>query len=84
MTLGAQVFTVGVFWGTETFAWPTLGNLLVITVGVIIAAYGEINFVLVRAQRRQIDSSAKLTIPERLFMLLVQLAHLNADRGWGL
>ena len=42
-----QVFTVGVFWGTETFTWPTLGNLMVITVGVIIAAYGEINFVLV-------------------------------------
>ena len=45
----AQVFTVGVFWGTETFTWPTLGNLMVITVGVIIAAYGEINFVLVCA-----------------------------------
>ena len=42
-----QVFTVGVFWGTETFTWPTLGNLMVITLGVIIAAYGEINFVLV-------------------------------------
>ena len=42
-----QVFTVGVFWGTETFSWPTLGNLMVVTVGVIIAAYGEINFVLV-------------------------------------
>jgi len=41
------VFTVGVFWGTETFTWPTLGNLMVVTAGVIIAAYGEINFVLV-------------------------------------
>ena len=47
MLWAMQVFTVGVFWGTETFSWPTLGNLMVITVGVIIAAYGEINFVLV-------------------------------------
>ncbi len=42
---------MGVFYGTETFTWPTLGNLLVITVGVVIAAYGEINFVLVCTRR---------------------------------
>lgn len=43
----AQVFFVGTLWGTETFSWGTLANMLVITVGVCIAAYGEINFVLV-------------------------------------
>lgn len=47
-----QVFVVGTFYGTETFTWSTLGNMTVITLGVGIAAYGEVNFILVRFLRK--------------------------------
>eukprot|EP00240_Pyramimonas_obovata_P013295 CAMPEP_0118934048 /NCGR_PEP_ID=MMETSP1169-20130426/13456_1 /TAXON_ID=36882 /ORGANISM="Pyramimonas obovata, Strain CCMP722" /LENGTH=262 /DNA_ID=CAMNT_0006876909 /DNA_START=391 /DNA_END=1179 /DNA_ORIENTATION=- len=41
------VFTSGTLMGTETFSTNTLINMLVVTIGVMIASYGEINFVLV-------------------------------------
>eukprot|EP00239_Pterosperma_sp_CCMP1384_P005882 CAMPEP_0197853150 /NCGR_PEP_ID=MMETSP1438-20131217/22186_1 /TAXON_ID=1461541 /ORGANISM="Pterosperma sp., Strain CCMP1384" /LENGTH=348 /DNA_ID=CAMNT_0043467455 /DNA_START=374 /DNA_END=1420 /DNA_ORIENTATION=- len=40
------VFMVGVNFKTETYSHKTLMNMLVVTVGVMIASYGEINFVL--------------------------------------
>ena len=46
--MGAQVFVVGTFMGTETFSWAAFSNMVVVTLGVGIAAYGEVNFVLVR------------------------------------
>ena len=58
-----KVFAVGTVWGTETFSWPVLGNMVVITVGVIIAAYGEINFVLVRAISAPARRAAPLLAP---------------------
>ena len=38
-------FTMGCLFGTEVFSWPTLANMGVITLGVAIASYGEINAV---------------------------------------
>ena len=41
------VFAVGCGFGTESFSVATLTNMIVVTAGVAIASYGEINFVLV-------------------------------------
>ncbi len=41
------VFGVGCALKTETFSVDTLSNMLVVTVGVAIASYGEINFVVI-------------------------------------
>ena len=40
------VFSVGCMFGTERFNWPTLLNMIMVTVGVAIASFGEINFVM--------------------------------------
>lgn len=39
-----SVYAVGVVCGTETFYWSRLVNMAVITIGVAIASYGELNF----------------------------------------
>ncbi len=41
------VFGVGCGFGVEAFSWSSLSNMIVVTIGVAIASYGEINFVLV-------------------------------------
>ena len=41
------VFTVGCFFGTESFSVNALCNMVVVTAGVAIASYGEINLVWV-------------------------------------
>jgi drug/metabolite transporter (DMT)-like permease len=38
------VFSVGCVFGTERFNWPTLLNMLMVTIGVAIASFGELNF----------------------------------------
>lgn len=40
------VFVIGCSIGTERFSLVTLGNMLVVSLGVAVSAYGEINFVL--------------------------------------
>ena len=40
------VFCVGNVFGTETFSQGRAINMVVVTLGVMIAAYGELNFVL--------------------------------------
>lgn len=40
------VFSVGCGFGTERFTAPTFANMLVVSLGVAISAYGEANFVL--------------------------------------
>lgn len=40
----AAVYTVGCFLGTEKYSASYVGNMLVISIGVAIASYGEINF----------------------------------------
>ena len=41
------VFTVGCFFGTESFSVNALCNMVIVTAGVAIASYGEINLVWV-------------------------------------
>ena len=41
------VFTVGCGMGTESYNLNTLLNMIVVTIGVAIASYGEINFVVI-------------------------------------
>ena len=43
----ASVFVVGCTLGTESFSLQTAGNMVVVTTGVAIASYGEINFVVI-------------------------------------
>ncbi len=38
------VFSVGCVFGTERFKWPVFANMLLVTLGVAIASYGELNF----------------------------------------
>lgn len=40
------VFLVGTLFGTEAYTGKRMANMIVVTIGVAIAAYGEINFVL--------------------------------------
>jgi hypothetical protein len=40
----AAVYTVGCFLGTEKYSVSYVGNMLIISIGVAIASYGEINF----------------------------------------
>jgi hypothetical protein len=39
------VFMVGCVFGTEKYQWNTFGNMIVVSIGVAIASFGEINFV---------------------------------------
>ena len=38
------VFSVGCVFGTDKFNWPTFMNMMLVTVGVAIASFGELNF----------------------------------------
>ena len=38
------VFSVGCVFGTERFNWPTFLNMIMVTLGVAIASFGELNF----------------------------------------
>ncbi len=38
------VFSVGCVFGTERFKWPVFANMILVTIGVAIASYGELNF----------------------------------------
>ena len=38
------VFSVGCVFGTERFNWPTLSNMILVTIGVAVASFGELNF----------------------------------------
>eukprot|EP00208_Stichococcus_sp_RCC1054_P007436 CAMPEP_0206150384 /NCGR_PEP_ID=MMETSP1473-20131121/38272_1 /ASSEMBLY_ACC=CAM_ASM_001109 /TAXON_ID=1461547 /ORGANISM="Stichococcus sp, Strain RCC1054" /LENGTH=331 /DNA_ID=CAMNT_0053547883 /DNA_START=1603 /DNA_END=2598 /DNA_ORIENTATION=+ len=42
-----MVFVMGCLLSTEKFTTTTFGNLMVVSVGVVIAAYGEVNFVVI-------------------------------------
>ncbi len=63
------VFGVGCLWGTETFSVRALSVLMVVTVGVVIASYGEINFVLVGVMLQLLSimtESTRLTLVQIL------------------
>ncbi|KAL4434231.1 hypothetical protein ABPG75_000672 [Micractinium tetrahymenae] len=46
-TMPVAVFTVGCLFGTEHYTSSRLLNMIVVTIGVAIASYGEINFVVI-------------------------------------
>lgn len=41
------VFLVGCVFHTESFSWPVFANMVLVTIGVAVASYGEINFNIV-------------------------------------
>ncbi|EFN56048.1 hypothetical protein CHLNCDRAFT_145497 [Chlorella variabilis] len=41
------VFTVGCGFGTDKYSWPTMMNMILVTIGVAVASYGELNFNIV-------------------------------------
>lgn len=69
-----SVFTVGCVFGTEKFNWPTLLNMILVTIGVAIASYGELNFNMVGVMY-QMSS----IVSESIRLVLVQI--LLQSRG---
>ncbi len=63
------VFLVGTGFGTESFTQKRLANMVVITIGVMIAAYGELNFVLVGVLLQLVSIAVEAT---RLTMVQVR------------
>lgn len=63
------VFLVGTAFGTESFTQKRLANMVVITFGVMIAAYGELNFVLVGVLLQLVSIAVEAT---RLTMVQVR------------
>lgn len=64
------VFLVGTLFGTEQFTSKRMANMVVVTIGVAIAAYGELNFVLIGVVLQLISIAVEAT---RLTMVQVRL-----------
>ena len=62
------VFLVGNAFGTEAYTSKRMANMVVVTIGVAIAAYGEINFVLIGVILQLISIAVEAT---RLTMVQV-------------
>jgi hypothetical protein len=62
------VFLVGNLFGTEQYTSKRMANMVVVTIGVAIAAYGEINFVLIGVILQLISIAVEAT---RLTMVQV-------------
>ena len=63
------VFIVGCVLGTESYDQNTMANMLVVSVGVAIASYGEINFVVIGVMLQMISictESTRLTLVQIL------------------
>lgn len=63
------VFGVGCIFGTEAYSPATLANMLVVSLGVAIASWGEINFVLVGVALQMLSiatESTRLTLVQIL------------------
>jgi drug/metabolite transporter (DMT)-like permease len=72
------VFTVGCMFGTEKFKWPTLFNMILVTIGVAIASFGEINFNIVGVMF-QLTSIATESIRLVLVQILLQSRGLKLN-----
>ena len=68
------VFSVGCMFGTERFNWPTLLNMIMVTVGVAIASFGELQFNLTG-----VGLQLTSIITESIRLVLVQI--LLQSRG---
>ena len=71
------VFGVGIFFGTETYKGSTLLNMCVVTLGVVIASMGEINFVVVGVL---LQLTSIVLEAMRLTMVQVRLIGYARDR----
>lgn len=65
-----SVFTVGCVFGMETYTPKTLVNMIVVTIGVIIASYGEINFVVIGVVLQLLSVASEST---RLMLIQILL-----------
>lgn len=65
-----SVFTVGCVFGMETYNPKTLTNMVVVTIGVIIASYGEINFVVIGVVLQLLSVASEST---RLMLIQILL-----------
>lgn len=68
------VFLVGTLFGTEAYTGKRMANMVVVTIGVAIAAYGEINFVLTGVILQLISIAVEAT---RLTMVQVGYGIVN-------
>ena len=73
-----SVFTVGCAFGMETYNPKTLVNMIVVTIGVIIASYGEINFVVIGVLL-QLASVATESTRLMLIQILLQRRGLSLN-----
>ena len=73
-----SVFTVGCVFGMETYNPKTLVNMVVVTIGVIIASYGEINFVVIGVLL-QLASVATESTRLMLIQILLQRRGLSLN-----
>ena len=72
------VFSVGCAFGVETFSTNTMTNMIVITIGVVIASYGEINFVVIGVLL-QLASVATESTRLMLIQILLQRRGLSLN-----
>ena len=71
------VFATGCLFGNETFSTNVLANMLVVTAGVAIASYGEINLVWVGVFLQLLSvatESTRLTLVWPVCFLIIKLA----------
>ena len=73
-----SVFTVGCLFGMETYSPKTLVNMIIITIGVVIASYGEINFVVIGVLL-QLASVATESTRLMLIQILLQRRGLSLN-----
>ena len=74
----ASVFLVGCGIGTESFSLSVAANMAVVTTGVAIASYGEINFVLIGVLLQLAAIAAEAT---RLSLVQVCSAETEVKHG---
>jgi hypothetical protein len=73
------VFLVGTLFGTESFTQKRLANMVVITLGVAIAAYGELNFVLVGVLLQLVSIAVEATRLTMVQLLLQRRGNLKLN-----
>ena len=73
-----SVFAVGCIFGMESYNPKTLVNMIIVTIGVIIASYGEINFVVIGVLL-QLASVATESTRLMLIQILLQKRGLSLN-----
>jgi len=73
-----SVFAIGCIFGMESYNPKTLVNMIVVTIGVIIASYGEINFVVIGVLL-QLASVATESTRLMLIQILLQRRGLSLN-----